>query len=101
MLSQNFKAVIFDCDGTLVDSEPITVRVLIEYLQEFGLELEFNEAHALFVGRDMQSIATWIEENHDTQLPDIFCVGIQVSAGRGIKRVPFYRFPEQVNCWRH
>lgn len=72
MLSRNFEAIIFDCDGTLVDSEPITVRVLIEYLREFGLELEFNEAHELFVGRDMQSIATWIKENHDTPLPDIF-----------------------------
>ncbi len=72
MISRNFEAVIFDCDGTLVDSEPITVRVLIEYLQEFGLDLEFDTAHSLFVGRDMQSIATWIKDNHGTQLPDIF-----------------------------
>ncbi len=72
MISQNFEAVIFDCDGTLVDSEPITARVLIEYLQEFGLELEFEAAHALFVGRDLQSIAAWIKDNHGTQLPDVF-----------------------------
>ena len=72
MISSNFEAVIFDCDGTLVDSEPITVKVLIEYLREFGLELNFEEAHGLFVGRDMQSIAAWIADNHDTQLPDIF-----------------------------
>jgi HAD superfamily hydrolase (TIGR01509 family) len=72
MISRNFDAVIFDCDGTLVDSEPITVRVLIEYLGEFGLELNFEEAHELFVGRDMQTIAAWIGDNHDTQLPDIF-----------------------------
>ena len=72
MISPNFEAVIFDCDGTLVDSEPITVRVLIEYLSEFGLELNFEEAHRLFVGRDMQSIAAWIADNYDTQLPDIF-----------------------------
>jgi len=72
MISPNFEAVIFDCDGTLVDSEPITVRVLIEYLREFGLELNFEEAHGLFVGRDMQAIADWIADNHDKQLPDIF-----------------------------
>ena len=72
MISPNFEAVIFDCDGTLVDSEPITVGVLIEYLREFGLELNFEEAHGLFVGRDMQAIADWIADHHGTQLPDIF-----------------------------
>ena len=71
-ISQNFEAVIFDCDGTLVDSEPITVKVLIDYVREFGLELDFEEAHGLFVGRDMQSIAAWIKDNHGTRLPDIF-----------------------------
>ena len=72
MISRNFEAVIFDCDGTLVDSEPITVRVLIDYLREFGVELEFEEAHGLFVGRDMQSIAKWLESTTNRQLPDIF-----------------------------
>ncbi len=72
MISRNFEAVIFDCDGTLVDSEPITVTVLIKFLREFGLELEFDEAHGLFVGRDMQSIAAWIKDNHGTQLPEFF-----------------------------
>lgn len=72
MISNNYEAVIFDCDGTLVDSEPITVSVLIEYLREFGLELDYEEASSLFVGRDMQSIAKWLEENKKIQLPDIF-----------------------------
>jgi len=72
MISPNFEAVIFDCDGTLVDSEPITVRVLIDYVREFGLELDFEQAHNLFVGRDMQSIAKWLQSQTERQLPDIF-----------------------------
>ena len=46
-------AIIFDCDGTLVDSEPITVQVLVDQVGEFGLKLEYDEALGLFVGRDM------------------------------------------------
>ncbi len=72
MLSREFEAVIFDCDGTLVDSEPITVRVLIDYLLEFGLELDFEEASNLFVGRDMQSIAQWLKGRTTKPLPSIF-----------------------------
>jgi len=72
MISRQFEAVIFDCDGTLVDSEPITAKVLVEYVREFGLELDFNEAHELFVGRDMQSITAWLESNTNERLPDIF-----------------------------
>ncbi len=34
-----FDAVLFDCDGVLVDSEPITNRVLAEMLGELGWPL--------------------------------------------------------------
>ncbi|MBN1173260.1 MAG: HAD family hydrolase [Micromonosporaceae bacterium] len=31
--------VIFDCDGVLVDSEPIVLRVLAEHLRRYGVDL--------------------------------------------------------------
>jgi len=31
-----FDAILFDCDGVLVDSEPITMGVLREMLDEAG-----------------------------------------------------------------
>jgi beta-phosphoglucomutase-like phosphatase (HAD superfamily) len=36
--------VIFDCDGVLVDSEVLGNRVLVEFVAEFGLRLELEEA---------------------------------------------------------
>ena len=44
--------VIFDCDGVLVDSEPISNRVLSEHLGELGLSLTVEETMAEFMGRD-------------------------------------------------
>jgi HAD superfamily hydrolase (TIGR01509 family) len=42
--------VIFDCDGVLIDSEPIANRVLAEQLQAIGLALTPREVMAEFVG---------------------------------------------------
>ena len=72
MLDQDFEAIIFDCDGTLVDSEPITVAVLVEFVREFGLEMDYEEALALFIGRDMPGIVTFLESLVGDELPDSF-----------------------------
>jgi FGGY-family pentulose kinase/HAD superfamily hydrolase (TIGR01509 family) len=48
--------VIFDCDGVLVDSEPISIAVLIDVLAEAGLAMAPDEAYRLFLGRSMASI---------------------------------------------
>lgn len=47
--------VIFDCDGVLVDSEPISLRLLLETLAAAGLHLSPPEAAALFLGRSLAS----------------------------------------------
>ena len=45
-----FELVIFDCDGVLVDSEPIANRVLALMLAELGLHLSEHEIFENFVG---------------------------------------------------
>lgn len=53
--------VIFDCDGVLVDSEPIAVRIDIEAAAELGLRLSEAEVIERFVGRSKQDIVADIE----------------------------------------
>ena len=43
--------VIFDCDGVLIDSEPIANRVLCRQLARAGLVLPEEEIMRRFVGR--------------------------------------------------
>ena len=45
-----FDAVLFDCDGVLVDSEPITNEVLREMLSDLGWQMTAQECFATFVG---------------------------------------------------
>lgn len=56
------RLVIFDCDGVLVDSERIAVRVQREVLAGMGWPLEEGEIVRRFIGRSAQSIGAIVEE---------------------------------------
>lgn len=58
-----FDAVLFDCDGVLVDSEPITNRVLRSMLHELGWELSQAECIERFVGRSVRDEYPVIEQH--------------------------------------
>ena len=48
-----FDAILFDCDGVLVDSEPITIGVLRDLLEELGWTLTLQECMQHFVGKSI------------------------------------------------
>ena len=56
-----FTAVLFDCDGVLVDSEPITNGVLRDMLEEGGWSLTPAECMRIFVGKAVRDERTLIE----------------------------------------
>jgi HAD superfamily hydrolase (TIGR01509 family) len=58
-----FDAVLFDCDGVLVDSEHITNGVLREMLGEMGWQLTSAECMRLFIGKLVQDQGPLIEAN--------------------------------------
>jgi HAD superfamily hydrolase (TIGR01509 family) len=58
-----FEAVLFDCDGVLADSEPITNGVLREMLAEQGWLMTPQDCFATFVGHAVIDQAKLIEQN--------------------------------------
>ncbi|MBE1283684.1 MAG: HAD-IA family hydrolase [Rhodobacteraceae bacterium] len=68
------KLIIFDCDGVLVDSEPVSNQVMVDNLARYGLQLTVAQSMDLFVGSTMAGAMskardkgaklpdTWIEE---------------------------------------
>jgi HAD superfamily hydrolase (TIGR01509 family) len=63
------KLVIFDCDGVIVDSEPMTDRILSDDLTAHGLPISAEEIHHLFTGGTME----WVEaesRRRGATLPD-------------------------------
>lgn len=61
IFSNRFDAILFDCDGVLVDSEPITNGVLRDMLEEAGWTLSSAECMAQFVGKAVKDEAATIE----------------------------------------
>lgn len=49
-------ALIFDCDGVLIDSEHLASRVESELTRELGLTLSIDEAHAMFLGKTVDGV---------------------------------------------
>jgi HAD superfamily hydrolase (TIGR01509 family) len=49
-------ALIFDCDGVLVDSEMLSSQVEAGIARDLGLTLTAEEAHALFLGKTVDGV---------------------------------------------
>ncbi|ODS63943.1 MAG: HAD family hydrolase [Acidovorax sp. SCN 65-108] len=65
-----FEAILFDCDGVLVDSEPITNGVLRDMLNEAGWALSADECMRIFIGKTVRSEAARIEAHTGRPLTD-------------------------------
>jgi len=62
--------VIFDCDGVLVDSEPIATRILLDTLAAAGLTLAPEVADDRFLGRSLASTVEILAEDFGVRLDD-------------------------------
>ncbi len=60
-----YDLVIFDCDGTLVDTEVITAEILVQMMEEIGIPMTHEECEQHFIGKNMDAITTHIQ----SQLP--------------------------------
>jgi HAD superfamily hydrolase (TIGR01509 family) len=61
--------VIFDCDGVLVDSERLAIKVDVEMLHELGWPLSEAEVIERFVGRSDRDTQAAIEAHLGRRLP--------------------------------
>jgi HAD superfamily hydrolase (TIGR01509 family) len=67
-----YDLVIFDNDGVLVDSEPISNRMLAEYLTELGHPTTYEDSIRDFMGSAMHRVHDLIVERTGRRLPADF-----------------------------
>ncbi|OSQ42831.1 HAD family phosphatase [Thalassospira sp. MCCC 1A01428] len=63
-------AVLFDCDGVLVDTENLGNVVLVKLLNEYGCPVTEDMAHQLFMGGTLSMIGPKMHEMYGVTLPD-------------------------------
>lgn len=67
-----FDAVLFDCDGVLVDSEPITNGVLRAMLNEAGWPIGQAECERVFIGKAVRDERARIEAETGQPLTEVW-----------------------------
>ncbi len=56
MASNRIKCVIFDCDGTLIDSERLCLQAIVEVLRNIGVEVNYDDVKDKFQGVKLEVI---------------------------------------------
>ncbi len=64
------KCIIFDCDGTLVDSEEITNQIIAEMAGELGITMTGDEATTAFGGKTLDAVLYKMRELSGKKVPD-------------------------------
>ena len=82
-----YDLIIFDMDGTLVDSEPLANRVFFEKLQPYGLPAEVDEACLArdLTGLSLPSCYILLRERYQIALPEGFEDDLQAETYRRLR----------------
>ena len=88
MIKEKYKCIIFDCDGVLVDSEPIAHQVLVELANSYGANITYEYAHEKFAGTFLSFVIYHIEELIGKKVPENF--------EQEYRRISFERFAESI-----
>ncbi|CAM5412488.1 MULTISPECIES: HAD family hydrolase [Streptomyces] len=87
-----YDLVIFDNDGVLVDSEPLSNRHLAAYLTELGHPTTYEDSIRDYMGSAMHRVHDLIEERTGKRLPtdfdDVFHARVFAAFERELRPVP-------------
>jgi beta-phosphoglucomutase-like phosphatase (HAD superfamily) len=62
--------VIFDCDGVLVDSDRISLRIQAERISALGLEMTYEDCVREFLGLGMEATLEILAERLGRPVPE-------------------------------
>ncbi len=72
MADSEKRLVIFDCDGVLVDSEPISVSVLVKAMNDLNVPITEEEVYGRFLGRSLATVIDTMKTEYDVHPGEAF-----------------------------
>jgi HAD superfamily hydrolase (TIGR01509 family) len=90
--------VIFDCDGVLVDSEPLSNTAFARALNREGLDWTVEETMRRLMGRSMKSCVEIVEKLLARQLPEDFVHKLQGETFEIFRDAPLQPVPGVVDA---
>ena len=69
--------IIFDCDGVLVDSEPLAMRILLETVAAQGISIDPDTGCREFLGRSLATIVDNINAEYGLHLTEAALEGMR------------------------
>lgn len=81
-----FEAILFDCDGVLVDSEPVTNGVLRDMLAELGWNLSVADCMRQFVGKTVKDEAALIERQTGQRITEDWLAAFRERRNQALQR---------------
>ncbi|MBS0521130.1 MAG: HAD family phosphatase [Proteobacteria bacterium] len=85
--------VIFDCDGVLVDSEPLANASFSRALKAEGLDWPVEETMRRLMGRSLKSCVEIVEAELGRALPSDFLEKMQAVTYRSFREAPLQAVP--------
>ena len=85
--------MIFDCDGVLVDSEPLANASFSRALKAQGLEWSIEETMRRLMGRSLKSCVEIVEAELGRKLPDDFVAKMQAVTYDSFRTAPLKAVP--------
>lgn len=80
-----FEAILFDCDGVLVDSEPISLKIMHNMLVELGWEISETECKKWFVGQSTKADIKHIEKHAAKKLDQDWIQEFQLRRNQALR----------------
>jgi beta-phosphoglucomutase len=79
---EKLRAILFDCDGTIADNEPIHLRMFQAVLRDLGIDLTEKDYYDIYLGMDDQDcFRSVLEANGKPAPPELIRTLIERKAG--------------------
>ena len=93
MNNSSFDLAIFDCDGVLVESEPLGCQVYIQLFREYGYDLDYDETllefHGMALLERVEVTSRKLGWSPPADFIPVFYERLAVLSERELQRVPY------------